>query len=218
MCPDLFIYVSHVGTPDYLAPEILLKSTYGPAVDWWALGVMIFELLVGITPFDGDASEQIYDNILHRRIRWPQIPSEMSTVAKDLISRFLTLSAADRFGSRGIDEIKAHPFFDGIKWETLHLKNTQFLPALEDPTDTKYFDGRNAVFYSPLEVSLQGGGLETVHLGGSSFPSKVVSRDILESSVVDHIDDVDGFLSKAFWNLDKLNQVGAENLAKLKQT
>lgn len=65
--PNHWKRFSHVGTPDYLAPEILLKSAYGPQVDWWALGVMLFEFLVGITPFDGETNEQIYDNILHRR-------------------------------------------------------------------------------------------------------------------------------------------------------
>ena len=127
----------------------------------------------------------------------------MSEIAKDLISQLLTLSPSDRLGSRGVDEIKAHPFFESIDWETLHLSQTKFLPTLEDPTDTKYFDGRNAVFYSPLEVSLKGTKLEEVELGGQGI-SKVNRIDILNDMPV--MEENEHYTCKAFWNLETINE------------
>jgi hypothetical protein len=89
----------------------------------------------------------------------------MSPVAKDLISQLLTLSTADRLGARGVSEIQAHPFFEGIDWEHLAEATAPFLPPWDDPTSTKYFDGRNNVFQSPLEVNLTGDRLEDITLG-----------------------------------------------------
>ncbi len=60
-----------LGTPDYLAPELLLKKSHGPAVDWWSLGVCLYEFLLGGPPFNDETTEQIFDNILKRKIEWP---------------------------------------------------------------------------------------------------------------------------------------------------
>ncbi|KAK9143305.1 hypothetical protein Syun_012705 [Stephania yunnanensis] len=76
---------SAVGTPDYLAPEILLGMGHGATADWWSVGVILFELLVGIPPFNADHPLKIFDNILNRDITWPMIPEEMSYEAYDLI-------------------------------------------------------------------------------------------------------------------------------------
>jgi serine/threonine protein kinase len=203
-----------MGSPDYLAPEVLLKSAYGPMVDWWAAGVMLFELLVGITPFDGDTPDQIYANILNRRIRWPNIPADMSPVAKDLIGKFLTLSTADRLGAHGVSEIQAHPFFEGIDWEHLAVATAPFLPPSDDPTSTKYFDGRNEVFQSPLEVNLTGDRLQDITLVGMIGTRPITAQSVFESSytpedAVMHPRRDDGttrYLSKAFWNLEGSNR------------
>jgi serine/threonine protein kinase len=193
---------SQVGTPDYLAPEILLKSAYGPCVDWWALGVVIFELLVGNTPFDDVSTDKIYDNILHGRVRWPNVPSEMSVAAKDLISGLLSLSPADRLGANGIESIQRHPFFAGVDWNSLNASHSKFLPDLDDPTDTRYFDGRNAVFYSDLEVSFSGSRLDQVHLGsGGEAAATAADQDEDEDAVFRRLP----YMGKAFWNLHALN-------------
>ncbi|KAI3782476.1 hypothetical protein L2E82_12523 [Cichorium intybus] len=80
---------STVGTPDYLAPEILLGTEHGYAADWWSVGVFLFELLTGTPPFNSDHPERIFNNILNAKIPWPSVPNEMSYEAQDIINRFL---------------------------------------------------------------------------------------------------------------------------------
>jgi serine/threonine protein kinase len=203
---------SQVGTPDYLAPEILLKSAYGPMVDWWALGCVIFELLVGNTPFDGDSNDKIYDSILNRRIQWPRVPAEMSVAARDLISGFLALSPAERLGASGLAAIQAHAFFDGVDWHAIYASKSKFLPDLVDPTDTRYFDGRNAVFYSPLEVSFTGNRLDHVHLGGGGGGGNTAAGGEEATAPADEneLDDRFQCIGKAFWSLHALNVRAAE--------
>jgi serine/threonine protein kinase len=202
---------SQVGTPDYLAPEILLKSAYGPMVDWWALGCVVFELLVGNTPFDGDSNDKIYDSILNRRIQWPRVPAEMSVAARDLISGFLTLSPIERLGASGIADIQKHAFFDGIDWHAIYASKSKFLPDLVDPTDTRYFDGRNAVFYSPLEVSFTGNRLDHVHLGGGGGNAAPAGGEETTAPADENeLDERFQCIGKAFWNLHALNVRAAE--------
>ncbi|THU45320.1 hypothetical protein C4D60_Mb02t16630 [Musa balbisiana] len=78
---------SAVGTPDYLAPEILLGTGHGASADWWSVGVILFELIVGIPPFNAEHPQKIFDNILNQKIPWPQVPGEMSFEAQDLIDK-----------------------------------------------------------------------------------------------------------------------------------
>ncbi|KAJ0570961.1 putative protein kinase AGC-MAST family [Helianthus annuus] len=81
---------SAVGTPDYLAPEILLGTEHGYAADWWSVGIILFELITGIPPFNSDHPERIFYNILNAKIPWPSIPNEMSYEAQDMINRLVT--------------------------------------------------------------------------------------------------------------------------------
>ncbi|XP_062100037.1 probable serine/threonine protein kinase IREH1 [Humulus lupulus] len=78
---------SAVGTPDYLAPEILLGTGHGTTADWCSVGVIFFELIVGIPPFNAEHPQTIFDNILNRKIPWPRVPNEMSPEAADLIDQ-----------------------------------------------------------------------------------------------------------------------------------
>lgn len=130
---------SHVGTIDYLAPELLMKGAYGPASDWWSLGVVAYELMTGVPPFDAESSQETYKNILHRKINWPET---MSTTTRDFISSLLNLSSMQRLGSNGAHEIKAHPFFHGVDFDRLHLKRASFRPNLASDDDTSNFDGK----------------------------------------------------------------------------
>ncbi|CAI7905247.1 unnamed protein product, partial [Closterium sp. NIES-53] len=98
------VAVEAVGTPDYLAPEILLGLPHGPAADWWSVGVLLYELLVGIPPFNAPSPQQIFDNILNRDITWPAVPEDMSYEAKDLIDRLLTFDPDERLGAQGAHE------------------------------------------------------------------------------------------------------------------
>ncbi|KAI4347283.1 hypothetical protein L6164_008105 [Bauhinia variegata] len=133
---------SAVGTPDYLAPEILLGTSHGYTADWWSVGVILFELLVGIPPFNAEHPQIIFDNILNRNIPWPRVPEEMSPEAQDLIDRLLTEDPTQRLGAQGASEVKQHVFFKDINWDTLARQKAAFIPASESALDTSYFTSR----------------------------------------------------------------------------
>ncbi|XP_059640675.1 probable serine/threonine protein kinase IREH1 isoform X2 [Cornus florida] len=148
---------SAVGTPDYLAPEILLGTGHGTTADWWSVGVILFELIVGIPPFNAEHPQTIFDNILNRNIPWPGVSEEMSPEAQDLIDRLLTEDPNQRLGARGASEVKQHPFFRDINWDTLARQKAAFVPASESALDTSYFTSRyswntsDEHFYAPSE-------------------------------------------------------------------
>ncbi|XP_073533661.1 serine/threonine-protein kinase greatwall isoform X2 [Phyllobates terribilis] len=134
-----------LGTPDYLAPELLLGKSHGfvvsgPAVDWWALGVCLFEFLTGIPPFNDETPAQVFQNILKRDIPWPEDDETLSVNAHNAIDILLTLDNTKR---AGLKELKAHPFFHGIDWENLQNQPMAFIPQPDDETDTTYFEARN---------------------------------------------------------------------------
>ncbi|KAG7037059.1 putative serine/threonine protein kinase IREH1 [Cucurbita argyrosperma subsp. argyrosperma] len=133
---------SAVGTPDYLAPEILLGTGHGATADWWSVGIILFELIVGIPPFNAEHPQTIFDNILNRKIPWPQIPEEMSHDAQDLIDRLLTEDPHQRLGAIGAHEVKQHMFFKDINWDTLARQKAAFVPTSESALDTSYFTSR----------------------------------------------------------------------------
>ncbi|KAK2421888.1 Protein kinase superfamily protein [Trifolium repens] len=133
---------SAVGTPDYLAPEILLGTGHAYTADWWSVGVILFELLVGIPPFNAEHPQTIFDNILNRKIPWPEVPDEMSLEAHDLIDRLLTEDPNQRLGARGASEVKQHVFFKDINWDTLARQKAAFVPTSESALDTSYFTSR----------------------------------------------------------------------------
>ncbi|KAM1026602.1 hypothetical protein ACFX2I_039445 [Malus domestica] len=132
---------SAVGTPDYLAPEILLGTGHGATADWWSVGVILFELIVGIPPFNAEHPQTIFDNILNRNIPWPGV-GEMSPEARDLIDQLLTEDPNQRLGARGASEVKQHPFFKDINWDTLARQKAAFVPSSESALDTSYFTSR----------------------------------------------------------------------------
>jgi serine/threonine-protein kinase RIM15 len=142
-----------VGTPDYLAPETIDGSGQDEMSDWWSLGCIIFECLYGRPPFNADTPEEVFKNILARNIQWPEDEDEdfASEEAKDLINKLICLDPKERLGSNkddkypsGGDEIKAHPWFSEINWDTLRDDEASFIPAAENPEDTEYFDARGA--------------------------------------------------------------------------
>ncbi|KAG1368160.1 hypothetical protein COCNU_14G006280 [Cocos nucifera] len=106
---------SAVGTPDYLAPEILLGMPHGPTADWWSVGIILFELLVGISPFNAEHPQQIFDDIMNCGIPWPQVPEEMSYEAHDLIDKgFSEGKVHNRLLRECIAEFE--PFYFVIRW------------------------------------------------------------------------------------------------------
>ncbi|CBI24554.3 unnamed protein product, partial [Vitis vinifera] len=134
--------LSVAGTPDYLAPEILLGMGHGTTADWWSVGVILFELLVGIPPFNAANPQKIFDNIMNRDIPWPKVPEEMSFEAHDLIEKLLIENPFQRLGATGASEVKKHVFFKGINWDTFARQKAMFIPSAESAYDTSYFMSR----------------------------------------------------------------------------
>ncbi|XP_039213639.1 serine/threonine-protein kinase greatwall isoform X2 [Crotalus tigris] len=129
-----------LGTPDYLAPELLIAKTHGAAVDWWALGVCLFEFLTGIPPFNDETPQQVFQNILKRDIPWPEGEEKLSDNAQNAIDILLTIDSAKR---AGLKELKLHSLFHGMDWDNLHNQTMPFIPQPNDETDTSYFEARN---------------------------------------------------------------------------
>ncbi|PKA51098.1 Phototropin-2 [Apostasia shenzhenica] len=107
---------SFVGTEEYIAPEIITGAGHSSAIDWWALGILVYEMLYGRTPFRGKNRQKTFANILHKDLTFPSsIP--VSLAARQLINGLLQRDSANRLGSNnGANEIKQHPFFHGINW------------------------------------------------------------------------------------------------------
>ncbi|KAG6498639.1 hypothetical protein ZIOFF_038360 [Zingiber officinale] len=107
---------SFVGTEEYIAPEIITGAGHTSAVDWWALGILLYEMLYGYTPFRGKTRQKTFANVLHKDLRFPGSIS-VSLPAKQLIYRLLHRDPRNRLGScHGANEVKQHPFFSGINW------------------------------------------------------------------------------------------------------
>ncbi|XP_029313532.1 serine/threonine-protein kinase greatwall [Cottoperca gobio] len=129
-----------LGTPDYLAPELLLGKSHDCMVDWWALGVCLFEFLTGVPPFNDETPHLVFQNILNRDIPWPEEEEELSVNSRNAIEILLTMDMTNR---AGLKELKAHPLFEGLDWDNLQNQPMPFIPQPEDETDTSYFDARN---------------------------------------------------------------------------
>lgn len=131
---------STVGTPDYIAPEVFKQNGYTKTCDWWSVGVIMFEMLVGYPPFCSDSPQETYWKVM----RWKEelrIPNEtiISPEAEDLIKRFIC-EPDDRIGTHGAKEIKAHPFFKGTPWTTIRQTNAPIDPGVKSFDDTSNFD------------------------------------------------------------------------------
>ena len=144
---------SCVGTAYYVAPEVLNKKGYGQEIDWWSVGVIFFEMLVGYAPFCAQETQEVCFKILNWE-KYLQIPPEikLSNEANDLIKRMIS-DPNKRLGKNGADEIKAHPFFKGVDWE--HIRETMkppFVPEIKNDYDTKYFETFEIEepFYPPI--------------------------------------------------------------------
>ncbi|GAA5849906.1 hypothetical protein JCM5353_009060 [Sporobolomyces roseus] len=130
---------STVGTPDYIAPEIFLQQGYGQECDWWSLGSIMFECLVGYPPFCSENAHDTYRKIIDWKNQlWFPEDVRLSREAEDMIRRMIT-SSDQRLGRNSADEIKAHPFFAGVDWNTIRNIESPFIPQLRSLTDTSYF-------------------------------------------------------------------------------
>ncbi|GMI81312.1 nuclear Dbf2-related 6 [Hibiscus trionum] len=130
---------STVGTPDYIAPEVLLKKGYGMECDWWSLGAIMYEMLVGYPPFYSDDPVTTCRKIVHwkNHLKFPE-EARLTPEAKDLICKLLC-DVDHRLGTSGADQIKAHPWFKDTKWDRLYEMDAAFKPHVEGELDTQNF-------------------------------------------------------------------------------
>ncbi|CAG06011.1 unnamed protein product, partial [Tetraodon nigroviridis] len=150
------------GTPEYLAPEIILSKGYNKAVDWWALGVLVYEMAAGYPPFFADQPIQIYEKIVSGKVRFP---SHFSSDLKDLLRNLLQVGGSyllsrcrllravvvdfqvdltKRYGNlkNGVNDIKGHKWFATTDWIAIYQKKVEapFIPKFKGPGDTSNFD------------------------------------------------------------------------------
>ncbi|TWW82307.1 Protein kinase C epsilon type [Takifugu flavidus] len=131
------------GTPDYIAPEILQELEYGASVDWWALGVLMYEMMAGQPPFEADNEDDLFESILHDDVLYPVW---LSKEAVSILRAFMTKNPAKRLGcvvTQGCEEaIKTHAFFREIDWVLLEQRKVKppFKPRIKTKRDVNNFD------------------------------------------------------------------------------
>uniref|UniRef100_A0A4W3I529 non-specific serine/threonine protein kinase n=1 Tax=Callorhinchus milii TaxID=7868 RepID=A0A4W3I529_CALMI len=131
------------GTPEYIAPEVILRQGYGKPVDWWAMGIILYEFLVGCVPFFGDTPEELFGQVISDEIAWPDGDDALPPDAQDLISKLLRQNPMERLGTGSAYEVKQHRFFTDLDWNSLLRQKAEFIPQLESEDDTSYFDTRS---------------------------------------------------------------------------
>lgn len=129
------------GTPEFLAPEVLTETSYTRAVDWWGLGVLIFEMLVGESPFPGDDEEEVFDSIVNDEVRYPRF---LSTEAIAIMRRLLRRNPERRLGAseKDAEDVRKQPFFRDMNWDDLLARKVRppFVPSVRHAEDVSNFD------------------------------------------------------------------------------
>ncbi|XP_056258966.1 microtubule-associated serine/threonine-protein kinase 2 isoform X2 [Seriola aureovittata] len=135
------------GTPEYIAPEVILRQGYGRPVDWWAMGIILYEFLVGCVPFFGDTPEELFGQVISDEINWPEGEDAPPPDAQELITLLLRQNPLERMGAGGAAEVKQHQFFHNLDWNGLLRQKAEFIPQLESEDDTSYFDTRSERYH-----------------------------------------------------------------------
>ena len=132
-----------IGTPEYIAPEVILRQGYGKPVDWWSMGIILYEFLVGCVPFFGETPEELFAHTIYDDIEWPDESDwPVQSEAKSLITLLLQQNPRDRLGTGGAQEVKEHQYFSTIDWNSILRQKAEFVPQLDHEEDTSYFDSR----------------------------------------------------------------------------
>ena len=129
------------GTPGYLAPEIILNKGYSLSVDWWAFGILLYEMICGVDPFSDEDTMKTYENILEGKIKFS---SDFDDKSRSLIKHLLEPDLSKRYGNlkNGVKDIKNHPFFKSMNWDKLLRQEIEapFIPKVKDDNELKYFN------------------------------------------------------------------------------
>ncbi|KAJ3127192.1 hypothetical protein HK098_006644 [Nowakowskiella sp. JEL0407] len=138
-CTDNLRTNSFVGTEEYIAPEVIKGNGHTSAVDWWTLGILIYEMMYGTTPFKGETRRNTFDNVMHQECHFMETP-EVSNTTKSLVRKLLIKDETRRLGSKsGASEVKAHPAFKGLNWALLRNETPPIVPVIAKDDDTRNF-------------------------------------------------------------------------------
>jgi serine/threonine protein kinase len=176
------------GTPEFMAPEILLDKKYGRAVDWWAFGVLIYQMLLQQSPFRGEDEDEIYDAILADE---PLYPIHMPRDSVSILQKLLTREPELRLGSGPTDaqEIMSHAFFRGVDWDDVYHKRVPapFMPTIKNRADTSNFDSE-FTSVTPVLTPVQSGRCPIPTLIDQMFPF----TDTFRSTFASHARRIQG--------------------------
>lgn len=123
---------------------MILRQGYGKPVDWWSMGIILYEFLIGCVPFFGETAEELFAHTVNDDIEWPEHDDwPVQPEAKDIITQLLQQNPRDRLGTQaGALEVKEHFYFDGLDWNSLLRQKAEFVPQLSNDDDTSYFDSK----------------------------------------------------------------------------
>eukprot|EP00729_Bicosta_minor_P003730 gene3730-1502_t len=163
------------GTPGYLAPEIIKETPYGASVDFWSLGILCYEFLVGDSPFEADEDDELFDQICNAPLEWP---AKLDPSAKDFVNRLLDRNPTTRIGCgpTGKADIQRHAFFSGIDWGKMASRQIPppFRPIVKDPRSTEHFDNEftdEPAIITPIDKAFVA-QIEQAEFQGFSFVNK----------------------------------------------
>lgn len=205
------------GTPDYLAPEILLCEPCGTGVDWWALGVMAYEMLVGAPPFNASTPLAIFSRVIDGKVEWPSGAEEISDRAQRFVEALLVHDAEVRLGAHGADEVKAHEWFAAVEWKSIYDGSAPsvFVPKPVDLGDTSYFVPASDVHREyPSRARRMSESSRRAERVSTSAESMSVSKDelsrpnsaigVMQAEDADEEQDGDSLLEFTYTNLAEL--------------
>ena len=133
------------GTPEYLAPELLIGEGYTKVVDWWTLGVLLYEMLTGLPPFYSENTNEMYRKILHEELTFPP---DVSPLARNLLTKLLEKNPEKRLGNQGAEVIKNDPFFHDLNWSKLYARQ------IPPPFRPDVVRGHFLLSFSPTRLTL----------------------------------------------------------------
>lgn len=142
------------GTPEYIAPEVILRQGYGKPVDWWSMGIILYEFLIGCVPFFGETPEELFAHTVNDDIEWPNSEDwVVADDAKDIIVGLLQQNPRDRLGAGGSHDVKDHCYFMMVDWHSLLRQKAEFVPQLANEDDTSYFDSKYTCLFLVIHAS-----------------------------------------------------------------